>query len=96
MAATKEDLSKWFEEGVKDGDEFMIIFCDTYEWEDYPAYTKGGLEGFKKEYKRLMGSQIMEVYNLKMDMFRQMAEKRAFHYPQGFDLNTFLEEAQGS
>lgn len=91
-AATKEDLRRWFEEGVRDGGEFMIVFCDTYEWKDYPVYTKGGLEGFKKEYKRVMCSRIMEVYDLNIDIETQMREKRAFHYPQGFDLDDFLEE----
>lgn len=38
MAASKEDISWWYDEGVKAGATHLIVVCDTYDHEDYPVY----------------------------------------------------------
>ena len=84
----KNEIRSWFDDGVSRGHTFMIVVCDTFDWEDHPVYTSLG--GFNEEYWKNYNhpmQQIMEVYDLSMDRETQMAEHRAFHYPPGFNLN---------
>jgi|ERR1039458_6306432 hypothetical protein len=37
---TKEDLRRWFNEGVELKATHMIVVCDTFDHEDYPVYVK--------------------------------------------------------
>ena len=85
-AASKDDIKRWFQEGVKDNQDRMIVVCDTYDWSDFPVYTKG-LKEFTKRYLEIVSkdmNKVMEVYDLKMSLDFQMDEHRAFHYPEGF------------
>lgn len=81
MAATREDIKSWFDEGIKQGATHMIVICDTYDWEDYPCYVKEGQnvrEIFDDFVKK--GMKIMEVYSLKKNLGMQLAEHRAFNF----------------
>jgi hypothetical protein len=81
---TKKMLSDWFDEGVKYNKDFMIIICDTYDWEDYPAYCFAKtFDATYKEYKIANMQEIMEVYDLSMDKESQLKEGRAHHGPNG-------------
>jgi hypothetical protein len=83
MAATRADISRWFDGGVSRGATHMIVVCDTYEWEDYPVYVTGTAEDARAEHTRLHGTnmrKVMEVYDLSLSKDEQMAERRAFHY----------------
>ena len=80
MAATRQDIQRWFEEGVEKGATHMIVICDTYDWEDYPVYVSKE-EDVRKVYDEWRKTQrVMEVYSLKMSMADQMNEHRAFHF----------------
>jgi len=87
-AATKSNLIKWFQKGVRNNQSHMIVVCDTYNYDDRPIYTNS-LEEFKEEYKKVISSHgnetIMEVYDLKVDIDFQINEDRAFHYPKDFN-----------
>lgn len=79
MAATKADLRGWFRHGVASGHKYLIVLCDTYDWEDYDKYAdsrEGALEIVASPGDM---TKIMEVYDLTMDMEAQMAERRAWH-----------------
>ena len=78
MAATKQDIQKWFERGVEQGATHMIVCCDTFDWEDYPEYVSKE-EDVRKRCIEIK-DRIMEVYSLKMSMADQLNEHRAFHY----------------
>jgi hypothetical protein len=39
MAATKDDLSNWFDDGVSAKATHMIVVCDTFNYDDYPVFT---------------------------------------------------------
>lgn len=86
-AATKQDIISWFETGVENKEDHMIVLCDQIDWYDFPIYTKG-LEKFKEVYDKYSPKhsaiKIIEVYDLNMSMDEQMEEVRAFHYPEGF------------
>jgi hypothetical protein len=36
---SKQQISDWFDEGVKNNATHMIIVCDTYEHDDYPVWA---------------------------------------------------------
>jgi hypothetical protein len=83
MAATKNDLIRWFESGVEDGNLRMVVWCDTYDFEDYPVYTDLTGDDLKRWTSMENGQnmkRLMEVYDLTADMDAQMSERRAFHY----------------
>ena len=81
MGTTKEDIAGWFDRGVAQGAEFMVVLCDTFDHEDYPSYVKPGESVQDKiaECRREEGTRVMEVYSLKSSKKVQLAENRAFH-----------------
>jgi hypothetical protein len=85
MPTTKEDIKVWFERGLAQKQEFLIVVCDSFDWEDYPVFATK--DNFSEKYKSHDGvnmQRIMEVYDLSLDMHTQLNERRAFHFPQGF------------
>jgi hypothetical protein len=82
MGTTKEQISEWFDRGVKQGATHMIVVCDTYDWEDYPKYVMPD-QDVREEEEKSNGSsmqQVMEVYKLSESKARQMKELRCFRY----------------
>ena len=82
MAATREDIERWFNEGVTQNATHMVIVCDTYDWEDYPFYVKEGqnVKEVVDDFAKKGMNKIMEVYSLKKDKNSQLNEHRAFHF----------------
>ena len=82
MAATRLDIMDWFQEGQSKGATHMIIMCDTYDHEDYPAYVMYGESAKDKVDTLAKGSmqRVMEVYNLNKDMVMQLNQPRSFEY----------------
>jgi hypothetical protein len=70
MATTKQDISEWFDEGVKKGATHMLVVCDTFEYEDYPVYVMPGqsavMEASNRDGKNMQ--KVMECYRLRKDM----------------------------
>jgi hypothetical protein len=82
MAATKDDIRRWFESGLRDGATHMIIACDYFDYDDYPVYVHADKDPCK-EAERIRQSpmqKVMEVYSMTIPMEQQLAEHRAFHY----------------
>jgi hypothetical protein len=82
VAATKEDIRRWLTE-PEAGAEFVIVVCDTYDWDDYPVYCTA--EDFERKYQNHNGpnmTKVMEVYDLSMDIEIQLNEHRAYHFPK--------------
>jgi hypothetical protein len=80
---SRAEIAVWFNSGVRHGATHLIVVCDTYDWSDYPVYV-GPDEDFWERHDGHNGTnmqQVMEVYDLSMDMESQLAEHRAFHYP---------------
>ncbi len=82
MAASREDIRRWFIDGKTQGATHMIVVCDTFDHEDYPVYVKPGEDVRKKtlECSEAEFSWVMEVYSLNQDMESQLNERRAFHF----------------
>lgn len=81
--ATKQEISDWFDCGVKENATHMIVVCDTFDYEDYPIYAANG-----SDCKEIVGmvngknmQRIMEVYDLKQDKQEQMRLPRVMRIP---------------
>ena len=81
MAVGISEIRKWVESGIKTGATHVIIVCDTFDHEDYPVYVKQN-ESVKDRvsyYQRASMQEIMEIYNLSMNIESQLNEYRAWH-----------------
>lgn len=82
MAASRLDISGWFDAGVDDGATHLIVVCDTFDHDDYPVYvfpTQDVHEVVAEKTGKNM-QKLMEVYALHLDKDTQMDEWRSFHY----------------
>lgn len=84
MATSREMLSDWFDEGIKNSQKYMIVVCDTYDYEDYPVYADSDSEYEEKQKKYTINNMqtIMEVYDLSLRKTAQLNEVRAFNGPK--------------
>ena len=82
MAASKQDIRKWLDEGKEQGATHVIVVCDTYDWDDYPVFVMPGEDVCRKsaEHDGPNMQRVMEVYALHLPIEDQMNEHRAFHY----------------
>lgn len=83
MAATRRDIMEWYLRGVAEGHPRMIVWCDTFDYEDYPEYTDKTGDALRSYVTYHAGKNmktLMEVYDLTGNFEDQMAERRAFHY----------------
>ena len=79
---TKEEISRWFDIGVQKNATYMIVVCDTFDWEDYPVYItqEQNVHDIYKMYNNENMQKVMEVYNLNMDKEFQLNQQRAFNF----------------
>lgn len=82
--ATRQEIAEWFDVGVKAKATHLIVGCDTFDYDDFPAYVPEGGD-FWKVYDGLNNPdkmlRVMEVYDLSADKVQQMMEIRAWHLP---------------
>ena len=82
MATTKKEIKKWFEDGKKMNATHLIVFTDTFDWEDYPVYVMPN-EDVRRIISERGGNnmqKVTEVYDLTKEMVSQLNEYRAFNY----------------
>ena len=89
MGPSKSLLTSWFAYGVEHNYDYMIIVCDTYDYEDYPVYTtKEDFHLKYPEYNYTNMQKVMEVYDLKLNKDLQInSASRVFNIPNILDLN---------
>lgn len=80
MAATREDISKWFDEGKNAGKSHMVVVCDTWDYDDYPVFVDSADEARQKVANPGQMQRAMEVYRLSDDKQEQMGLHRCFRY----------------
>jgi hypothetical protein len=81
---TRQDIQEWVERGRSSGLRWLIVVCDTFDYEDYPVYANT-VEEFDKAYNSHNNTnmqRIMEVYDLDGDIQSQMSQSRSFAYPE--------------
>jgi hypothetical protein len=82
MGTTREDIRSWLERAKAKGATHMIVVCDTYDYEDYPVEVMPGQDA-RKVYNDHNGpnmTRAMEIYNLSMDIEKQLLEHRAHNF----------------
>lgn len=83
MPTAQTDIANWFDQGVKNKADYMLVVCDTYDHEDYPVYAKESEVVAKyNEHNGPNMQRVMEVYDLRMDKQMQLSEVRANHLPK--------------
>lgn len=83
MAADKSLIRTWLYEAKERGTRYLIVVCDTFDYEDYPVHI-GPDEDFWIRYTEYNGTnmqRIMEVYDMKVDIEQQLSEHRVMHCP---------------
>ncbi len=83
-AATKDDLGRWFDEGVKKKATHMVVVCDTFDGSDYPVYVMPGEDALEVASRYRWNDEkmtrVMEVYDLRLDKQAQLDAERSFNY----------------
>ena len=83
MVASKEDIRRWLKDGKDQKARYMLVVCDTYDHSDYPAYSNE--EDYDSQYNHFNDNNmqhIMEIYDLDMDIEKQLNEHRAYNGPK--------------
>jgi hypothetical protein len=83
LSTTQALISEWFDDAKISGATHMLVVCDTYDHVDYPVRVKSTDDGRKifAAYNGPNMQRVMEVYDLSLDKFSQLSERRAFHLP---------------
>jgi hypothetical protein len=80
--ANKKTIGKWLVDAKEHDAKYVIVWCDTFDWSDYPVYCDNA-EQVSKRIKASRGNtdmiKIMEIYNLDMSIKKQLDEKRAWN-----------------
>lgn len=79
---TKQDIHRWLERGQKQNATHVIVVCDTFDHDDYPVFVSSSEDVREKErkYKNVRLQRVMEIYNLSIDLNKQLDERRAWNY----------------
>lgn len=77
---TQAQIAAWFDRGVEQGASHMLVVVDTFDYEDYPVFTKTVEEARGRYTQPGEMQRVMEVYNLSMDKEKQLNEGRAFNF----------------
>jgi hypothetical protein len=86
MPATRQDISRWYDEAVAEGATHLIVKCDDFEFRGSPGdkccYPVSVMPGENAHEKVAENSdRTMEVYNLSLDKDEQVgANGRVFNY----------------
>ena len=87
----KEEITNILMSGNTGEYSHLIIFCDTFDYEDYPRYVK-----YDEDVEKIISDEgkyggmtkVMEVYNYSLDLNEQLNEYRAYHiHPKGKENN---------
>lgn len=81
-AARREEIAAWFDRGVAEQATHMIVVCDTFDHSDYPVNVKPEEDVHERvtHYRNQSMQRVMEVYDLRKDKAKQMAEHRCWNY----------------
>jgi hypothetical protein len=84
MATDKATIRRWVTAAKDKGYRWVIIACDTFDYDDYPVEIEDNLEKFWQEYKKYNKNmqRVMEVYDLVWDIEYQLNENLAMHTPE--------------
>lgn len=76
MYTTTEDIEEWFKRGLKENKKFMIVWCDTFNYEYYPEFYSTKEGAIKAKNKPENMQRYIESYDLIQDMDIQINKFR--------------------
>jgi len=82
MSATFQDIQGWLVKAIKHKATHLIVAVDRYDYDNYPVYVTSDKD-VHEEYDRIIGSsmqEVDEVYNMSMDIDKQLSEHRALNF----------------
>lgn len=74
---TASEIGQWFDRGVSQGSKYMLIICDTFDWEDYPYFFEDEKEAREKMSNPGDMNKFMEAYDLSANKDEQLNMRRA-------------------
>ena len=80
MTASQGDIRSWFAEGVAKGHSHMVVVCDTFDHEDFPAFYDSADDARKRVESPGSMERVMEVYYLRDPIDPQISQRRCFNY----------------
>lgn len=81
MTATKNDIERWLEYAKENGATHLIVAVNRFAYDNYPVYVSPDKK-VKEEIKRILNSSmrgIDEIYNMSMDIEKQLLEHRSYN-----------------
>jgi len=81
MTASKGDIERWLESAKEKGATHLIVAVDTYDHDNYPVYV-GPNEKIQEKIQRIDSGNMQgidEVYNMSIDIDKQLSEYRAYN-----------------
>lgn len=78
MATTRQDIGRWFDSGRDANAAYMVVICDTFDYDDYPVYFND-IDSMRRKVADPGSMQrVMEVYDLNGDREAQLSADRAW------------------
>jgi len=77
-AAPREVLGRWYDQGVEQGFAYMVVWCDTYDYEDYPKYHRTRDQAQRDIDNPESMQKVVEVYDLHKSRAAQLASPRVW------------------
>lgn len=81
MTATLQDIQGWLTKAKEHKATHLIVAVDRYDHSNYPVYVTAD-EDVHKEINRIDNADMQgidEVYNMTIDIDKQLSEHRAYH-----------------
>ncbi len=75
---TQAEIGGWFDKGVADGAAYMVVWCDTYDWSDYPVYYEDERAAQESLDRPASMQKAMECYDLRGSKLVQLSQQRAW------------------
>lgn len=82
MGTTRSNISNWLERSKEKDIPHMLVVCDTFDHDDYPAYVSRNRNA-REEFTKKDGvnmQKVMEVYSYNVNLEYQLNERKAFHF----------------
>lgn len=78
MGTTRSVIGDWYDQGVAKGSAYMVVWCDTFDYEDYPAFYEDQEQAQRAIDNPSSMQKVMEVYDLRGDRTKQLGLSRCW------------------
>ena len=79
MSTTKDDIKRWLNTAKEEGNNYLLVACDTFDYDDYPLYFKF-FDNLKYKFNHPSSMEkFMECYDLSLNWESQLNEPRSWH-----------------